>query len=151
MRQAVKEHPEIAVTNIDKLGLGSNPENLKDLQQTASYIFVKGDISDSKFISKHIKEADAIVNFAAETHVDRSIADPSPFTKSNIIGVFTLLEAIRKNNDSVVYVQISTDEIYGDVVKAPTPKRIGLFPQIRIPRRKLVRTCFVWRTTEPTD
>jgi len=128
VRQTVREHPEIAVTNVDKLGLGSNPENLKDLQQTANYVFVKGDISNPRFINKHVEDADAIVNFAAETHVDRSIADPSPFIKSNIMGVFTLLEAIRKNNGSAVYVQVSTDEVYGDAVEGSYTETDRLVP-----------------------
>ena len=117
MRQIIKKHPEIVVTNVDKLGFGSNSENIKDLQQMENYRFVEGDISNPKFISKFIRKADAIVNFAAETHVDRSIADPSPFIKSNILGVFTLLETIRKINNSVKYIQVSTDEVYGDIVE----------------------------------
>ena len=108
--------------------MGSNPESLRDLQHAANYVFVKGDISNSKFISKYVKEADAVVNFAAETHVDRSIADPSPFVKSNILGVSTLLEAIRKSNSSVVYVQVSTDEVYGDAVEGSFAEKDRLTP-----------------------
>ena len=128
MRQIIKERPEIEVTNIDKLGFGSNPENLKDLQQMANYRFVEGDISNPKFSAKFIKETDVIVNFAAETHVDRSIADPSPFIKSNILGVFTLLEAIRKINDSAKYIQVSTDEVYGDTVEGSFTEADRLAP-----------------------
>lgn len=128
VRQVVKEHPEIEVTNVDKLGVGSNPESLRDLQQSSNYVFVKGDISNPRFIYKYVKEADAVVNFAAETHVDRSIANPSPFVKSNISGVFILLEAIRKTNSSAVYVQVSTDEVYGDTVEGSFTEKDRLAP-----------------------
>lgn len=128
VRQVVKEHPEIEVTNVDKLGVGSNPESLRDLQQSSNYVFVKGDISNPRFIYKYVKEADAVVNFAAETHVDRSIADPSPFVKSNVTGVFTLLEAVRKTNSSAVYVQVSTDEVYGDTVEGSYTEQDRLAP-----------------------
>jgi len=128
VRQTVSGHPEIEVTNIDKLGVGSNPESLSDMQHAVNYVFVKGDISDPKFINKYVEKADAVVNFAAETHVDRSIADPSPFVKSNIAGVFTLLEAIRKINSPAVYVQVSTDEVYGDTLEGSFTEKDRLSP-----------------------
>ncbi len=117
IRYMLSEHPDTEIINIDKIGLGANPENLKDVENLENYQFVKGDISNRRVNNKLVKKVDAIVNFAAETHVDRSIAEPDPFIKSNILGTFTLLEAIRKFNDPTKYVQISTDEIYGDILE----------------------------------
>ncbi len=117
VRYVLSEDPDVDLVNVDKIGLGANPENLRDIEKSKNYRFVRGDVSNSEMIEDIIKEVDAIVNFAAETHVDRSIADPSSFLKSNVFGTFTLLEAIRKFNDDVKYVQISTDEIYGDILE----------------------------------
>jgi len=117
VRYVLSEDPDVDLVNVDKIGLGANPESLRDIEKSKSYRFVRGDISNPKIIKDVIKEVDAIVNFAAETHVDRSIADPSSFLRSNVLGTFTLLEAIRKFNENVKYVQISTDEIYGDILE----------------------------------
>ena len=96
---------------VDALKYGSNDNNLKDLE----YRFVKGDICDYDLMVELVKEVDAIVNFAAETHVDRSISDPYSFIESNAIGVFTILEAMRKVNPEIRLVHVSTDEVYGDL------------------------------------
>jgi len=114
IKYALSKLPEIDIINIDKVGFGANPSNLKDLENVENYQFVRGDITDQKIVTELIKKADAVINFAAESHVDRSIVDPSPFIKSNILGAFTLLEAVRKFNRDIKYIQISTDEIYGD-------------------------------------
>ena len=114
-RYIISNHPDYEVTNIDKVGIGANPANLKDLENEKRYKFIKGDIRDSELINKIIKQVDAVVNIAAETHVDRSIADPRSFIQNNTIGTFTLLEAIRKHNDKVKLIQVSTDEIYGEI------------------------------------
>jgi dTDP-glucose 4,6-dehydratase len=76
---------------------------------------VKGDVRDSKLVNGLIKESDAIVNFAAETHVDRSIADPNEFLQNNTVGTFTILEAMRRHNSQARLVQVSTDEVYGEI------------------------------------
>jgi dTDP-glucose 4,6-dehydratase len=115
IRYVLSESPDTEIINIDKIGLGANPENLKDL--TKNYQFVKGDISNEHVINSLVKKVDAAINFAAETHVDRSIANPASFAKSNFLGTFTTLEAIRKLNETAKYIQISTDEIYGDIVE----------------------------------
>ncbi len=109
-------HPEYQIINCDKMGLGSNPNNLKDMEKRNTYKFIKGDISNYKTVTKVLKDVDAVINFAAETHVDRSIADPKPFIESNIIGTFNLLEAEREMDLSVRHIQISTDETYGDIL-----------------------------------
>ena len=116
IRYMLSERPETEIINIDKISIGANPENLKDLKNMRNYQFIHGDIADPKIINEVVKKVDAIINFAAETHVDRSIADPSPFIKSNIIGTFTLLEEIRKSNNDIKYIQVSTDEVYGDIL-----------------------------------
>jgi len=114
-RFATKTHQDAEVTNVDKIGIGANPSNLKDLEKEKRYRFVKGDTRDSKLLVSLVKGADALVNFAAETHVDRSIADPNEFLQNNTVGTFTLLETIRKHNGQARLVQVSTDEVYGEI------------------------------------
>ncbi len=105
------------VVNVDNLSYGSNLYNLKDAECNRRYGFVKGDIADLSLMRKLIGGADAVVNFAANSHVDRSIADPSPFFRSNTEGVFTLLEAIRQSNRRIKLLHVSTDEVYGDIAR----------------------------------
>lgn len=104
------------VTNIDNLSYGSNPSNLRDFEDDERYRFVEGDITDPHLMGRLVGEADAVINFAANSHVDRSIADPSPFFRSNTEGVFALLEAIRRSNRRTRLLHVSTDEVYGDIV-----------------------------------
>ena len=113
-RYILTKYSDYEIINIDKMGIGANPANLKDLENEKGYKFIKGDIRDSELINKIIKQVDAVVNIAAETHVDRSIANPTTFIRNNTIGTFTLLEAIRKHNDNARLIQVSTDEIYGE-------------------------------------
>lgn len=101
------------ITVVDALKYGSNENNLRDLD----YNLVKGDIGDFDLMTELIKKADAVVNFAAETHVDRSISNPYAFIESNVIGTYTILEAMRKVNPEAKFVQVSTDEVYGDIEK----------------------------------
>lgn len=116
IRYIMSANPGYSIINVDKMGIGSNQENLRDLEDRQSYQFVKGDITEYP-LKEILEKVDAIINFAAETHVDRSISDPLPFIQSNIIGTFNLLEAERKLNRSVRHVQISTDETYGDILE----------------------------------
>jgi len=98
---------------LDKLTYAANFENIKGLLKNRNFKFIKGDICNRKLIEKILKEGvDAIINFAAETHVDRSIGFPSDFVNTNIVGTFTLLDAARKF-DVDKFEQISTDEVYG--------------------------------------
>jgi dTDP-glucose 4,6-dehydratase len=117
-RYTIKSYPEAEVTNVDKIGLSANPTSLKDIDKEKRYRFVKGDIRDPKLMNQLVEEADAIVNFAAETHVDRSITDPSEFLHNNTLGTFTLLEAVRQHNRRARFVQVSTDEVYGETAEA---------------------------------
>ncbi|MBI5412325.1 dTDP-glucose 4,6-dehydratase [Candidatus Peregrinibacteria bacterium] len=112
----VKEHPDYPIINLDKLTYAGNPDNLKEVVGHPNYRFVQGDIADRKLVDSLAGEADVIVNFAAETHVDRSITGPEVFLQTNILGTQALLEAALKHKHPR-YVQVSTDEVYGDIVK----------------------------------
>ena len=99
------------VLNLDKLSYGSNPANLKKLESRKNYRFIKGDICDPELVRKISAQVETVINFAAETHVDRSISNPEPFLQTNTLGVLNLLEACRSNDLS--FIQVSTDEVYG--------------------------------------
>jgi dTDP-glucose 4,6-dehydratase len=116
IRYMLHNYNNIDVVNVDSLSYGSNLNNLKDLQDDRRYKFVKGSINDFKLMSDIVKEVDAIVNFAAESHVDRSIAEPQSFFKSNAEGVLVILEAVRRYGGNVRILQVSTDEVYGDIL-----------------------------------
>jgi dTDP-glucose 4,6-dehydratase len=107
-----KNHPDYKIVNLDKLTYAGNLNNLKDLENNKNYSFIRGDICDEKLVDRFSKDCDCIINFAAETHVDRSIADASDFIRTNVFGVHNILENIRKN-EVKRFIQISTDEVYG--------------------------------------
>jgi dTDP-glucose 4,6-dehydratase len=113
IRHILRQYPEYQVTNLDKLTYAGNLENVSEVERLPNYRFVKGDIADRKLVDRLASETDTIINFAAETHVDRSIEDSTPFLTTNIIGTQTLIEACLKYRHSR-YIQISTDEVYGD-------------------------------------
>ena len=112
----LKKYDDVEVVNYDKLTYAGNLDNLRDVENDPRYHFIKGDICDKELVEQVIKDygIEQIVNFAAESHVDRSITGPEPFIKTDIFGTFTLLEASRKF-DIERYVQISTDEVYGSI------------------------------------
>lgn len=114
IRYMAAKYPEYRLVNLDKLTYAGNLDNLRELDANASYAFVRGDIADGDLVGKLIGEGgfDAVVNFAAESHVDRSIEDASLFVRTNVLGTQTLLEASRRAGVRK-YVQISTDEVYG--------------------------------------
>lgn len=112
--------PDYKITNLDLLTYAGNLENLKEAENNPNYKFVKGDIADPKIVNELVKDADMIVNFAAETHVDRSILDANNFVKTNIIGTYNLLEA-AKNKGNVRFHHVSTDEVYGSLEPKDTP------------------------------
>jgi len=117
VRYMLSTRNDVEVTNLDDISIGSNPANLKDLEKDRRYNFVKGSIADLRLVSKLIRKVDAVINCAAQTHVDRSIANPQPFMESNVIGTYTILEAARRKNPAARIVHVSTDEIYGDVAE----------------------------------
>ncbi len=110
----LSEHPDCFVVNLDKLTYAGNLGSLADVLERANHKFVKGDICDSRLVEQIVDEhnIDAIVNFAAESHVDRSINEPKVFIETNVTGTLTLLQVARDKNLER-FVQISTDEVYG--------------------------------------
>ena len=111
---------------LDKLTYSGNKSNLKGLNQS-DYEFVQGDICDSDLVSKLTKKVDSVVNFAAESHVDRSIDSSKEFFQTNVVGTHTLLEAARRNNLGS-FIQISTDEVYGSITEGSWDESFPLLP-----------------------
>ena len=112
IRNHLKNTNNSKIINLDLLTTGSNLENLKDIQNNSNYKFIKDDIKNESKINSLVKDVDIVINFAAESHVDRSIANPKPFVETNILGTYSILEAIRKHDKQ--FIHVSTDEIYGD-------------------------------------
>jgi len=113
IRHLLCSRSDVQIVNFDKLTYAGNPESLSDLASDARYRFVRGDITDNVAVADVFAQGfDAVVNFAAETHVDRSIEDATPFLRTNVGGVMCLLEAARKSR-LPRFVHISTDEVYG--------------------------------------
>ena len=108
-----KRFPSWKITNLDAESFGSNKKNLKQIKKYKNYRYVKGNITNTNLVEKLISQNDFIINFAAESHVDRSINNPESFIKSNYIGTYTILEAIRKYKKTLI--QISTDEVFGSL------------------------------------
>jgi dTDP-glucose 4,6-dehydratase len=143
IRDLLRKYPDIEITNVDDQLYGSNPKNLTDLENDKSYHFVKGNIADYKKISGLVVGKDAVVNFAAETHVDRSLSDPGSFLESNVSGVFTILEAMRKRNPGARLVHVSTDEVYGDIADGSFTERDALMPSSPYSASKAASDMFV--------
>ena len=116
IRYMLRAHPDCRIVNLDSLTYAGNLNNLKDCDSSPRYTFVRGDICDSPLVNSVMEEhlIDTVVHFAAESHVDRSIADASAFVKTNILGTYTLLEAARQHALHR-FVHISTDEVYGSI------------------------------------
>jgi dTDP-glucose 4,6-dehydratase len=113
IRLELEAYPDFEITNLDALTYAGNPDNLAGLDDEPRYRFVQGDIADRPLVMELVAEGfDAIVNFAAESHVDRSIDDATPFLRTNVVGTQCLLDAARAA-DTPRYVQVSTDEVYG--------------------------------------
>ena len=109
----LSENPDLQILNVDAELEGSNVKNLQSLENSQNYEFVKGNISNKVFMEKQISKCDAVVNFAAQSHVDRSINDANPFLISNIRGAFTILDIISKQKKRMI--QVSTDEVFGSL------------------------------------
>lgn len=118
VRYLLKNYPDYHVVNVDKLTYAGNPENLRDVENDERYTFYKADIADEARMDEIVgkEKPDVIVNYAAETHVDRSILDPKAFLMTDVIGTHSLLEAVRKY-DIAKFVQISTDEVFGSITE----------------------------------
>jgi len=114
VRMVLSEHPECFIVNLDKLTYAGNLENLAGFLNHSNHKFIKGDICDGRLVEKNIEQyqVDTIINFAAESHVDRSITAPKVFIETNVTGTLTLLEVAR-DKKLERFIQISTDEVYG--------------------------------------
>jgi len=108
---AVREHPDVAVTVLDALTYAGSRESLAPVDDDIR--LVQGDVTDAELVGTLVAESDAVLHFAAETHVDNALADPEPFLRTNVIGTFTVLEAVRRSGVRLHHV--STDEVYGDL------------------------------------
>jgi dTDP-glucose 4,6-dehydratase len=118
VKYMLRAHPAYEIVNLDKLTYAGNLDNLREIQNEPRHRFVRGDICDEQVVNRLAKECDAIVNFAAETHVDRSIDDPGSFVRTDVYGTYVLLEATR-HHGLRLFLQISTDEVYGECDPPP--------------------------------
>ena len=114
IRHVLAAHADDSIVNLDKLTYAGNLKNLADVADSPRYRFVHGDVCDAKMVRDVLRGADAVVNFAAESHVDRSLVEPDAFLRTDVFGVFTLLEAVRELGIPR-FVHISTDEVYGSL------------------------------------
>ena len=124
------QRQETRVVNLDALRYSGNPDNLRDVASHPRYTFVHGDICDADLVGRVVREhrVDAIVNFAAETHVDRSIVEPGGFVRTDVVGTAVLLEAARAAGIKR-FLQVSTDEVYGDVPTGRSSESDPLAPR----------------------
>lgn len=129
IRLALREHPNLEIVNLDAMTYAGNPANLRDVETDPRYAFVHGDICDPAAVTEAVGSGvDAIVNFAAETHVDRSILDPEQFLRTDILGTHVLLEAVRERAVPR-FLQVSTDEVYGDIAAGESSESDALHPR----------------------
>jgi dTDP-glucose 4,6-dehydratase len=112
----------VSVVNLDKLTYAANPANLADVEHRPNYRFIKGDIADPDVVRVSMEGCDAVVNFAAETHVDRSLLGDASFIETDVRGVFVLLEEARRRGALTKFIQISTDEVYGSIPSGSSTK-----------------------------
>ncbi|MGD9619924.1 MAG: dTDP-glucose 4,6-dehydratase [Mycolicibacterium sp.] len=111
VHRTVRDHPEVAVTVLDALTYAGSRESLAPVD--GEIRLVQGDVTDAELVGKLVAESDAVAHFAAETHVDNALADPAPFVRSNVLGTYSVLEAVRHHGVRLHHV--STDEVYGDL------------------------------------
>ena len=126
VRMAVKKGRDVVV--LDKLTYAGNLENLRDLLDAGRIQFLKGDVCDPASVSEAIRGADAVVHFAAETHVDRSVMEAGDFVRTDVLGTHVVLEAARRENVGRL-VHISTDEVYGESGRTPSRETSALNPR----------------------
>ncbi len=142
-RLILAEYRDYEVHNIDKIGVGANPTNLRDLQDDKNYSFTKGDICNPQLMGRLVRQTDAVINIAAETHVDRSIADPYSFLQNNTLGTYTILEELRKHNDEAKLIQVSTDEVYGEIAEGAFTEKDAVKPSNPYSASKAAADMFV--------
>ncbi len=127
VRYMLGKYPKISIVNLDKQTYAACRDNLKDIQSDSRYRFVRGYICDKNIVHRAMQGCSSVVNFAAETHVDRSIRDAGVFLRTNVFGVFVLLEAARESGVER-FVQIGTDEVYGSRLKGSFNENDALLP-----------------------
>jgi dTDP-glucose 4,6-dehydratase len=129
VRMVLADRTDVSVVVLDAMTYAGNPANLATVAGDSRYSFVRGDIADSAAVDRAIGDGvDSIVNFAAETHVDRSILDPDTFIRTNIVGTHVLLESVRRHGIKR-YVQVSTDEVYGDIDSGSSTEADAIRPR----------------------
>jgi dTDP-glucose 4,6-dehydratase len=149
VRQMVAEHPEYNIITFDKLTYAGNLDNLLPVKESPNHTFIQGDIADLEGVRGVFEEhsIDTVVNFAAESHVDRSILDPEAFIRTDVFGVYRLLEASRQHGIER-FLQVSTDEVYGDVEEGFSTEEDNFLPNSPYAASKaggelLIRSYFV--------
>ena len=128
VRNHLRDYPDDTIVVLDKLTYAGNLANLAPVAENPRYRFVRGDIADAALVRELVRPGDVIVNFAAETHVDRSILDPGSFIETDVKGTYVLLEAARQAG-AALFCQISTDEVYGDVPEGAARETDPLAPR----------------------
>ncbi len=144
----MESRQDLRIVNVDYMGPGSNPANVKKFKENKRYRFLKGSLADYGFTRNALKNADFVVNFAAETHVDRSIANPESFFKSNAKGAFNLLQSAAESKiDKLVH--ISTDEVYGSIASGSFDENSPLNPSSPYSATKAAADLMAraWNTT----
>lgn len=129
VRYALAAHPDWQVTTLDKLTYAGRLENLESVKDEPRHRFVQGDVANPSVAAPLVRDADIVVHFAAETHVDRSIRNAGEFITTDVYGTFVLLEAARENPSLRRFVQISTDEVYGSVPQGSSKETDELRPR----------------------
>jgi len=143
IRYILRKYPDYKILNIDKLTYCGCRENLIDIEKDKRYRFIKGDICDRRLVSGLMKDCDAVLNFAAESHVDRSIKDASSFIYTNVYGVHVLLDAAVKNNVKRL-IHISSDEVYGSIPRGSFKETSSLILIARMLRQRQEAITWHW-------
>jgi len=151
IRYFLNEHAGYKVINLDKLTYAGNRNNLKDIERDPRYTFIKGDICDKRVVERAIEGCDAVINYAAESHVDRSIKRADEFLRTNIDGVQVLLDAVNKFKVPKI-IQVSTDEVYGSIKRGSFKEKDRLNPSSPYAASKAAADllCMAYHTTYKT-
>lgn len=149
VRHSLYSQKNCVITNIDNESQGSNHASLKEIESDRRYKFVKGDLADYSLVRKIVKKANVIVNFAAQTHVDRSISSAEPFFHSNVQSVFNLVRALRESSVPKTVIHISTDEVYGSIDEGSFQEESRFNPSSPYSATKAAAEMFVraWNMT----
>jgi dTDP-glucose 4,6-dehydratase len=143
VRMTLREHPEDSVVVLDKLTYAGNPRNLDPVRSLPGFGFVQGDVCDAELVGGLAGEVDVILNFAAESHVDRSLESPGQFIQTDVYGTFVLMEAARAAGHEL-FLQVSTDEVYGSVHQGRSGEQDPLRPRSPYSASKAGGEMMVW-------